>query len=358
MARIEKDTVRVSPDKLQHFATRVLEALGVPTEDAQIAAEVLVAADLRGVDSHGVIRLNPHNWYVKALRDGVMNPRPKIRVVEDKRASAVLDGDGGLGMVIGHRAMELAIEKARRLAVGFVGVRNSRHFGMAAYYSMMALPHDMIGISMTNAGRQVVPTFGREAKYGTNPLSVAAPAGEELPFVLDMATTTAAAGKLEVAARLGEPIPFGWALDAEARPTTDPETAQKARRLLPLGGTRDGGSHKGYGLAMMIEILCGVLSGTVAAMSPPHTGVRGHLFGALDIASFRHLEDFKRDMDRLLRDLKATAPIEGQARVFVAGEIEHATAVERTKNGIPLHGSVRKGLRKLSEQFHIPYDFE
>jgi LDH2 family malate/lactate/ureidoglycolate dehydrogenase len=317
-----------------------------------------VTADLRGVDSHGVVRVNPHNWYVKALRDRVMNPKPHIRIVEDRPASAVIEGDGGLGMVVGHQAMELAVEKARSSGLGFVSVRNSRHFGMAGYYSMMALPHDMIGISMTNAGRQVVPTFGREAKYGTNPLSIAAPAGEELPFVLDMATTTAAAGKLEVAARLGASIPIGWALDENAQATTEPRTAQKARRLLPLGSTRESGSHKGYGLAIAIEILCGVLSGTVAAMSPPNTGVRGHLFGAISISWFRPVEDFKRDMDLLLRDLKSTARAEGQDRVFVAGEIEYETARERTKNGIPLHSSVLKGLQELSEQLQIPYDLK
>ncbi len=354
----DKEMTRVNPDRLRRFVVGVFQGLRVPPKDAEVVASVLVAADLRGVDSHGVVRVNSRGWYVKALRDGIMNPRPQIRIVEDRPASAVIEGDGGLGMVVGHRAMELAIEKARASGLGFVSVRNSRHFGMAGYYSMMALPHDMIGLSMTNAGRQVVPTFGREAKYGTNPLSIAAPAGAELPFVLDMATTTAAAGKLEVAALLGASIPIGWALDENAQPTTEPRTAQKARRLLPLGSTRESGSHKGYGLAIAIEILCGVLSGTIAAVSPPNVGVRGHLFGAINISWFRPLKDFKRDMDLLLRELKSTARAEGQDRVFVAGEIEFETARERTENGIPLHSSVLKGLRELSEQLQIPYDLE
>lgn len=315
-------------------------------------------ADLRGVDSHGVVRLSPHGWYVKALRDGIVNPKPDIRIVQETPASALVEGDGGLGMVVGHRATELAIEKARQVGVGVAVVRNSRHFGMSAYYAMLALPHDMIGISMTNAGRQVVPTFGREAKYGTNPISLAAPAGEEPPFILDMATTTAAAGKLEIAARRGNSIPPGWALDEKARPTSDPRVAQRARRLLPLGSTREGGSHKGYGLAIMIEILCGVLSGTVAALSPPEIGVRGHLFGAINIAFFRPVDAFKQDMDQLLRDLKSTAPAEGQDRVFVAGEIEHELAQERAAKGIPLHSSIIRGLRELSQQLNIPYDLE
>ena len=358
MGKIAADSIRVDHQKLRSFATLVFQGLGVPETDAAIAASVLVAADLRGVDSHGVVRLNASGWYVKALREGLMNPKPQIRIVEETPTSALVEGDGGLGMVVGSQATELAIKKARDAGVGLVVARNSRHFGMAAYYSMLALPHDMIGLSMTNAGRQVVPTFGREAKYGTNPLSLAAPAGEEPPFVLDMATTTAAAGKLEIATRLGESIPLGWALDEEARPTTDSRVAQRARKLLPLGATREGGSHKGYGLAVMIEILSGVLSGTVAAQSPPSLGIRGHFFGAINIASFRPVEAFKRDMDNLLRDLKGTPRAEGQERVFVAGEIEHETAQDRSKNGIPLHSSVIKGLRELSQQLSIPYDLE
>ncbi len=358
MGDVNRESVRVDHKKLKRFVSSVFQNLGVPNDDATIAAEVLVMADLRGVDSHGVVRMSPHNWYVKAIRDGLMNPRPQIRMVQETPAGALIEGDSGLGMVVGHGAAELAIKKARQVGVGFVGVRNSRHFGMSAYYAMLALPHDMIGISMTNAGRQVVPTFGQEAKYGTNPICVAAPAGEEMPFVLDMATTTAAAGKLEIAARLGKSIPLGWALDEEARPTTDPRVAQRGRKLLPLGGSREGGSHKGYGLAIMVEILCGVLTGTVAALSPPTTGVRGHFFGAINIASFRPVEEFRREMDLLIRELRRTRPAEGQERVYVAGEIEFETATERAANGIPLHASILKGLRELSKELSIPYDLE
>ncbi len=235
----------VDHHKLTRFVAAAFEKLGVPPQDAAIAANVLVLADLRGVDTHGVIRFNPGSWYVRWLRDGEMSPAPKIHIVSDAGSSALLDGDRGIGMVIGHRAMEIAIEKAMVSGVGMVGVCNSRHFGMSAYYAMQALPHDMIGIAMTNAGRQVVPTFGSEARFGTNPICFAAPAQKELPFVIDMATTTAAAGKLEVAARRGASIPLGWALDEKAEPTTDPRIAQKARLLLPLGGSREGGSHKG-----------------------------------------------------------------------------------------------------------------
>jgi LDH2 family malate/lactate/ureidoglycolate dehydrogenase len=351
------ETTRVNHEKLTRFVAACFEKLGVPPADAQIAADVLVMSDLRGVDTHGVIRFNPTSWYVKWLRDGEMNPQPNLRVVSETPSSALLDGERGMGMVIGHRAMELAIRKAAETGVGMVAVCNSRHFGMSAYYAMRALPHDMIGLAMTNASRQVVPTFGREARFGTNPLCLAAPALEELPFVLDMATTTAAAGKLELAARRGESIPSGWALGEREEPTTDPRAAQKARRLLPLGGTREGGSHKGYGLAIMVEILCGALSGTLTALNTDQDP-RGHFFGAIRIDAFRPAEEFKRDMDRLIRALRSTPPMEGQERVYVAGEIEFATAREREERGIPLLTSVVNGLREVSKQLSVPFDLE
>ena len=348
---------RIDHQKLTRFASRSFEKLGAPASDAKIAAQALVAADLRGVDTHGVIRFNPHGWYVKWLTEGSMKARPNIRTVSESATTALIDGDCGMGMVIGHRAMEMAIRKARGAGIAMVGVRNSRHYGMSAYYAMLALPHDMIGIAMTNASRQVVPTFGREAKYGTNPICFAVPAGKESPFVLDMATTTAAAGKLELAARLGKPIPYGWALDENADQTADPRIAQKARRLLPLGGSRDGGSHKGYGLAVLVEILCGALTGTVTALND-NQDARGHFFGAIRVDAFRPAEEFKSDMDRLIRDLKSTAPEAGKERVLVAGEIEFETAAERAERGIPLHHSVLKGLRQVSEQLGVPYDLE
>jgi LDH2 family malate/lactate/ureidoglycolate dehydrogenase len=348
---------RINHEKLTRFVQAAFEKLGVPAADAQIAAETLVAADLRGVDTHGVIRFSPHAWYVKWLSDGSMTAKPNIRVISETPSTALLDGDRGMGMVIGHRAMELAIEKAKQCGIGMVGVRNSRHYGMSAQYAMQALAHDMIGIAMTNASRQVVPTFGREARFGTNPMCFAVPADKELPFVLDMATTTAAAGKLELAARLEKSIPTGWALDEKAEATHDPRVAQKARRLLPLGGSRDNGSHKGYGLAILVEILCGVLTGTLTALNADQDP-RGHFFGAIRVDAFRPVTEFKRDMDRLIRELKSTPPIQGQNRVYVAGEIEFETAEERAERGVPLLPSVLKGLREVSEQLGMPYNLE
>ena len=357
MATELNSTTGVNHRRLTRFVGGAFEKLGVPREDADIAANVLVQADLRGVDTHGVIRFNPHSWYVKWLSEGSMTARPNVQVISETASSALLDGDRGIGMVIGHRAMELAIRKAKEAGIGMVAVRNSRHYGMSAYYSMMALPHDMIGIAMTNASRQVVPTFGREARFGTNPMCFAVPTDKQLPFVLDMATTTAAAGKLELAARQGKPVPFGWALDEQAEVTDDPRIAQRARRLLPLGGSREGGSHKGYGLAIVVEILCGVLTGTLTALNADQDP-RGHFFSAIRIDRFRALSEFKRDMDRLIGELKATPPVKGQERVYVAGEIEFETAQERSEHGIPLLPSVLKGLREVGEQLGVPYDLE
>jgi len=357
MASKSENMRRVDHQKLISFVSSAFAKLGVPKGDAEIAAQGLVAADLRGVDTHGVIRFNPTSWYVKWLRDGEMKPAPNIQVVSESGSSALLDGDRGIGMVIGRRAMELAIRKADESGVGIVAVRNSRHFGMSANYAMQALTHDMIGIAMTNASRQVVPTFGRDARFGTNPICLAAPALEERPFVLDMATTTAAAGKLELAARQGKSIPAGWALNEKAESTDDPRIAQKARKLLPLGGSREGGNHKGYGLAILVEILCGVLSGTVTALNA-NQDPRGHFFGAIRVDAFRPAEEFKRDMDRLIRELKSTPPLDGQERVYVAGEIEFETAEERAANGIPLLSSILEGLRDVGEQVGVPYDLE
>jgi LDH2 family malate/lactate/ureidoglycolate dehydrogenase len=340
MATDATGMTRINHEKLIRFVSRSFEKLGVPASDAEIAANVLVSSDLRGVDTHGVIRFNPHAWYVKWLRDGAMTAKPNIRVVTETASTALLDADNGMGMVAGHRAMELAIKKAKESGVGIVTVRNSRHYGMSAYYSMLALP-----------------TFGREARFGTNPICFAVPAKDEKPFVLDMATTTAAAGKLELAIRLGKPVPTGWALNEKAEPTTDPKAAQRARRLLPLGGSRESGSHKGYGLGILVEILCGVLSGTVTALNA-NQEPRGHFFGAINPAAFRPAAEFTADMDRLIRELKSTPPVEGESRVYVAGEIEFETAEERAERGIPLHDSVLKGLRAVSEQVGVPYDLE
>jgi LDH2 family malate/lactate/ureidoglycolate dehydrogenase len=298
-------------------------------------------------------------WHEK----GFIVPTAEPKIVRDEGSTAVVDGHQALGHYVATCAMELAVAKARAHGVGFVTCRNSNHYGAAANYSMMALSHQMVGISLTNGPwPAVVPTFGREAKFSTNPISVAAPAGTEYPFVLDMATSTVALGKLQVAARWGKAIPAGWALDPQGRPATDPGQAYQARLLTPLGATRELGGHKGYGLAVMVDILCGVLagagygdSGRRGRTDPARTNV-GHFFGAIDIGRFRPLDVFRADMDDLLRNLKDSRRAEGADRIWVAGEPEWECEKVRRVEGIPLAPGLVTQLRALAARHDLPFD--
>ncbi len=289
-------------------------------------------------------------------------PGGEPKTGRDEGTTALVDGQQGFGHYTGTLAMELAIAKARAHGIGFVACHNSNHYGAAANYSMMALTHDMIGISLTNGPwPAVVPTFGREAMLSTNPISLAAPAGTEYPFVLDMATSTVAIGKLSVAARWAKPIPAGWAFDADGQPTTDAAVAYQTRLLTPLGGSREQGGHKGYGLAVMVDILCGVLAGASwAALSrrgaePPSRSDVGHFFGAIDVARFRPLDAFKADMDDLLRSLKESPRAEGQDRIYVAGEPEWECEAARRRHGIPLAPGLVAQLREVAAQDGAPF---
>lgn len=265
----ERAGLRVKAEALRDFCGRVFERLGVPAEDAMVAADVLVSADLRGLDSHGVARLRR---YVAGLREGAMKPRPEVKVVCETPVAALLDGGAGLGQVVGVRGMKLAIEKALRLGVGLVAVRNSNHYGIAAYYAMMALEHDLIGFSMTNASPLVVPTFGREAILGTNPISVAVPAGSERPFVLDMATSAVPRGKLEVYARQGRKMPLGWAVDEEGLPTADPLRVldNVAQRRAAAPRRRGGGAGRAQGLRPLPSGGHPLRGASGGGLRPPH----------------------------------------------------------------------------------------
>ena len=361
--------IRVQPEPLQAFCGEVLESLGVPPEDAAVVADVLVTADVRGTSSHGVARLG---LYVSELRAGHAQPRPQVEVVRETPVTALLDGGGGLGPPVSKRAMRLAMDKAQDVSAGFVSVRNSNHFGIAGYYAMMALARDMIGISMTNAAVLVAPTFGRDARLGTNPISVAAPAGKEHPFVLDMATSTVSYGKVEVYDRKGEPMPLGWATGEQGEPTTDAARVigNLERRkgpalggLLPLGGIGELLSgHKGYGLALVVDILSGVLSGAGYAdrmylQDSEGKGLPanvGHFFGALRIDAFRPVDEFRATMDDLIHRMKATPKVAGQERVYIHGEKEFETAEERQREGVILHPAVVADLRATAKEHGIP----
>ncbi len=333
--------VVVTHTRLTEFIVAVLTAMKMPPRPAELTAALMVRTDLRGVDSHGIDMLpRYHEWW----QGGYVAMDAEPVVVRDELATALLDGRQGLGHYVSALAMERAVAKARAYGIGIVTVRNSNHYGAAANYSMMALPHDMIGISTTNSAYlAMVPTFGRRAMLSTNPLSFAAPAGRHAPFVLDMATTTVAVGKIRLATRWQRPIPPGWALDDTGAPTTDPFVAMQHRLLSPLGGSREQGGHKGYGLGVMVDILSGVLPGAVYGdVFWRRGGVErrthdvGHCFVAIDPARFRPLEDFKRDMDDMFEALKASPTAEGHDRIYVAGEPEAECEARRRREGIPL----------------------
>ena len=364
------EPVMVRAETLKRFCIQVFEKLGVAPSDAQIASDVLVAADLRGVDSHGVARLS--RYYVKYLQQGIVPARFETKIVHETPTTAVMDGGTGLGLVVAYRAMQLAIAKAKEHYVGFVAVRNSTHFGIAGYYAMMALEHDMIGISTTNAKAIVLPTFGREPMLGTNPISIAVPAGQEYPFVLDMATSTVPQGKLEVYERLGKPIPLGWATDEKGQPTTDTSRVLKnviegrGGGLLPLGGSGEEMSgHKGYGLSLAVDIFAAMLSGAAwsAFAAPVDENGRplpsnlGHFFGAIRIDGFRSVSEFKASMDDLIRSLRNSSKQEGAKRIYIHGEKEFEITQRRQREGIPLHPKVALDLQRIAKELVLQAPF-
>src|SRR3972149_5501047 len=254
---------------LSRFTRAALQAVGVPENGARTTAEILIATDLRGIESHGVAHLA--DFYVAGIRRGHINPRPEIKIVSESPATAVLDGDSGLGFVVGHYAVAEAMRRARQMGVGVAAVRNSSHYGAGFSYALMAVPHDMVGISLTTGGNLVIPPGGVKPAYGVNVISVAAPTGRSgFPYVLDMATSVVAVGKLEIAARRGLPIPEGWARATGAPLTPAPPRFSAGGALLPLGGTPLFGAYKGFGLALAVDVLSGALSG-----SGGRAGLRG-----------------------------------------------------------------------------------
>jgi LDH2 family malate/lactate/ureidoglycolate dehydrogenase len=349
----------VSHTKLETFLVDTLTAMKMPRHAADITAALMVCTDLRGVDSHGVGML-PR--YHELWQSGFLALDAEPSVERDDAATALLDGHRGLGHYVSTLAMRRCIEKARTYGIAMVAVRNSGHYGAAANYSMMALDHDLIGLSTTNSpSTAMVPTFGRKAMLSTNPISFAAPAGRHAPFVLDMATTTVAVGKLSVASRWKKPIPAGWALDDRGQPTTDPFVALQHRLLTPLGGARDVGGHKGYGLGVMVDILSGVLSGAVygdlffrSDMKDRRVQNVGHCFAAIDPARFRPLADFKHDMDDMFDALKSSPRAEGQERIYVAGEPEAECERRRRDDGIPLAPALVEQCNALARSLGVP----
>lgn len=353
-----------SYDQLYKFTHDVLLKIGCPEVHAQIGAEVLVSADLRGVDSHGVARLS---GYIRLWEKGRINPNPNIRIVHESPSTAVVDGDSGLGLVVAPYAMNVAIEKATKAGTGWVSVKNSNHYGIAGYHAMMALDHDMIGLSFTNASPLVSPTFSKERLLGTNPIAVAIPANEEPPFVADMATTTAANGKLEILQRKGMETPTGWVQDKQGKPTTSANGVKEGGALLPLGGDREHGSHKGYALGAVVDIFSAVLSGAnygpwvppfVAFLDPDPNPVGegiGHFFGAMRVDAFRPADEFKSHMDNWIRRFRSAETTEGNEKVLIPGDPERELEEVRRKEGIPLLKPVIDDLTDLGKKLGIDF---
>ncbi len=346
-------------EKLINFAARSLQKMGVPEDDARITAKILVGTDLRGISSHGVAHLAP--FYIRRIKEGYINVKPDIKVFSQATSTAIMDGDRGLGFVVGHRAMMEAIHRAETTGTGFVSVRNSTHFGAGAMYAMMALSYDMIGIALTTGGKSMVAPGGSGRGVCINVLSIAVQAMEEAPFVLDMATSVVAAGKLEIALRTGQSIPEGWAVDMEGRPITDPKKYYDAKgALLPLGGTPQMGSYKGFGLAVAVDILCSILSGSVASPQmvdePNSVGRCNHFFGALRIDGFMRSVEFKKAMDGMIKMYRDLPKAVGVDRIYLAGEIEHELENQRRSHGIPLDSVVVASLQELAKELDIEYD--
>ena len=363
MAEVESKIFPI--ERLRQFCIRVFLHFGVPKNDAEQAADVLACADLRGIDSHGVARMYS---YFGMLGEGHINPNPKIKIVRSTASTATVDGDNGLGLVVGPQANRIAMDMAEKAGSGWVGVRNTNHFGIAGYYALKALERDLIGWAMTNSTKLVAPLWGAERMLGTNPIAIAFPAKEELPIVIDMATSAAAYGKIEIARRRGEPIPTGWAIDREGRDTTNPNEMIEGGAMLPLGSERERGGHKGYALAMMVDILCGPLSGANWGPFAPPFALRqeipkrsvgkgvGHFFGAMRIDGFIDADEFKRQIDEYIRVFRATKPAPGTKGPLIPGDPEREAEQMRRKNGVPLILPVVEDLRDISKKTGIPFE--
>lgn len=348
--------------KLRHFTENVFLKMGCPEVDAQLAADVLLRSDLRGIDSHGVARLS---GYVRLWEKERINATPDVKVVYETATTATVDGDAGLGLVVAPFAMKVAIEKAKIYGSGWVSVKNSNHFGIAGYHALMAVERDMIGISMTNASPLVAPTYANERLLGTNPMCYAFPAGKYPPLVVDMATAAAANGKLEIAQRANLPIPEGWVQDKDGNSSTSAHQLKDGGSLLPLGSDKDHGSHKGYGLGATVDILSAVLSGAnygpwvppfVAFLEPSANPVGegiGHFFGAMRIDGFRPAEDFKNHLDNWIERFKSAKTVDPDKKVIIPGEPEYAFEQERKVQGIPLIDVVVNDLNELAVKLGI-----
>ena len=348
-----KDQILVSETDLRRTVTQIFEKLGVSAEDAADAADALTMTDLRGVETHGVS--NMLRAYVRDYRAGKLDPRPGWRLVRESLGTAVIDAERRLGIIVGPKAMRLAIDKARAVGVGIVTVYNSGHFGAIGHFAMQAAEQDMIGVCFTGASVSVVPTFAAKPMLGTNPIAIAAPARREAPMLFDAATSAIAGNKIRLAIRLGSPLLPGWVSDKDGNPITEekPVFDRDEYYQLPLGGTREQGSHKGYGLALMAEVLSTVLAGALPMMLAPGNGSKNH-FAAYDSAAFTDVDHFKVTMDQVLQALRTAPPAPGQERVLYPGLSEFEETQRRRAKGIPLHKEVIEWFAQCTRELGIP----
>ncbi len=348
------------------FATKVFQHFGVPVDDARLAADVLAAADLRGIDTHGMQRLHT---YFDMLELGRINPTPEIKIVRESASTATVDGDNGLGLVVGPKANRIAQDKAREAGSGWVSVSNTNHFGSCAYYLLETIrDKSMIGWANTNSTKLVAPLWGAERMLGTNPIGIAFPAGKETDVFVDMATSAAAYGKIEVARRKGTSVPEGWHIDKDGQMSTDPNAMIEGGALLPLGSTRELGGHKGYCLAMAVDILCSMLSGANWGPFAPPFALRqeeparsvgkgiGHFFGAWRIDAFIDQDEFLAQMDDYVRTFRGTKPQPGTDGPMIPGDPERAAEAERTKTGVPILASIVDDMRDIADKTGIAFE--
>ena len=343
-------SVRIPEADMRVTVERIFASRGLSPVDAAQAADTLLYADLRGIDSHGVSNMFP--IYMAWLDDGLLNPTPRPRRLTEAPAVATIDDDGGLGLVTGPQAMRLAIAKAQVCGIGAVTVTNGRHYGAAAYHAHLAVESGMIGVSMTIGGLQVVPTFGSKPMVGLNPIAVAVTGGDEPPFVFDASMSSVAGNKIRIARRLGQTVAPGWITDTDGRPILTETAVPDEFYMAPTGGTRDGGSHKGYGLAVVVDILCGVLGGSPPGFLRP-VGDVSHHFVAYRIDAFCDLGAFTTHMETFLRGLRTTPPAPDHDRVLYAGLAEHETEADRRANGIPYHHDVIRYFVGLADRLGV-----
>jgi L-2-hydroxycarboxylate dehydrogenase (NAD+) len=353
--------LRFSRADLMDFIIRYMTKLGVPEEDARIVGSVLLCADTRGVESHGMQRLG--SYYGSRIQKGFMDPLTPYKIITETPTTMLIDGGNGLGQVVSHKAMKMCIAKARENGLSAVTIRNSNHYGIAGYYSMMAMDEGMIGISMTNSQPLVAPTYGKTAVLGTNPIAISAPSDKKYPYLLDMATSAVAYGKIQIYEKKKEKIPIGWGIDADGNVTNDPSKIKPGGQgaLLPLGGMEITAGYKGYGLALMVEVLCSLLSGGAFLTQvggpgrPTPTGV-AHFFLCINIEAFRPLIDFKHSVDAMIELLKASPLATGRDEILVAGEKEFEYTKFNFEHGVPLIKPIVDDLRAEGEKIGVPFN--